>query len=289
MPESLSAPSPAKLNLTLEVLSRRDDGYHELETVLQTLELAGAVTVTLDSDAPGVAAAGPFAEGVPVDGTNLALRAAAALAARTGRDISRLRIELEKRVPAAGGLGGGASDAATTLRLLQRAWNLPEPVLFAAAESVGSDESFFLAGGTAWATGRGERVRPLPPLPPAAVVLFVPESTLERKTARLFAALDAQPFDPGGVSAMFARRPATPVTGWDVYNAFERVAFDVFPGLGKLFEALEERIGQPIHLAGAGPTLFWIGGEDGAERAVDAGAGLPCTTIRTRTAPSLWR
>ena len=88
---------------------------------------------------------------------------------------------------------------------------------------------------------------------------------------------------------MFARRPATPVTGWDVYNAFERVAFDVFPGLGKLFEALEERIGQPIHLAGAGPTLFWIGGEDGAERAVDAGAGLPCTTIRTRTAPSLWR
>jgi len=289
VPETLSAPSPAKVNLTLEVLSRRADGYHELETILQTLELAGDVTVTLESDTPGITVDGPCAGGVPADATNLALRAANALAARTGRDISRLHIHLEKRVPAAGGLGGGASDAATVLRLLQRAWGVPDAALQLAAESVGSDEGFFLAGGTAWATGRGERVRALPDIPPAAVVLFVSPGTLERKTARLFAALDAMPFDPGGVSALFARRPATQVTGWDIYNAFERVAFDVFPGLGRLYEALEERTGQPIHLAGAGPTLFWIGPESEAIRIAEAGEGLPCTTIRTRTAPSLWR
>jgi len=289
VPETLSAPSPAKVNLTLEVLSRRADGYHELETILQTLELAGTVTVALESDSPGITVDGPCAGGVPADATNLALRAAHALAARTGRDVSRLHIHLEKHVPAAGGLGGGASDAATVLRLLQRAWGVPDAALQLAAESVGSDESFFLVGGTAWATGRGERVTPLPDIPPAAVVLFVPPGTLERKTARLFAALDAMPFDPGGVSALFARRPATQVTGWDIYNAFERVAFDTFPGLGRLYEALEERAGQPIHLAGAGPTLFWIGPESEAARIAEAGEGLPCTTIRTRTVPSLWR
>ncbi len=289
MPETLSAPSPAKINLTLEVLSRRADGYHELETILQTLELAGTVSITLESETPGITVAGPRAAGVPADGTNLAFRAAAALATRTGRDISGLHIHLDKHVPAAGGLGGGASDAATVLRLLQRAWGVPDAALQLAAESVGSDESFFLVGGTAWATGRGERVRALPDVPQAAVVLFIPPGTLERKTARLFAALDAMPFDPGGVSALFARRPATQVTGWDIYNAFERVAFDIFPGLGRLYEALEERTGQPIHLAGAGPALFWIGPEIEAARIAEAGDALLCTTIRTRTAPSLWR
>lgn len=289
MPDSLSAPAPAKINLTLEVLGRRADGYHELESILQTLDLSGQVTLALDSDRPGVSVTGPFADGVPSDGTNLAYRAAVELARRTGRDVSRLRIELDKRVPPAGGLGGGASDAATTLRLLQRAWNVPDAALSAAAEAVGSDESFFLAGGTAWVTGRGERVRPLPGIPVSAVVLFVPHATIERKTARLFAALGAQPFDPGGVSRLFAERPGVPVNGWDIYNAFERVAFDVFPGLGRLYETIEERTMGPIRLAGAGPTLFWIGSEFEAARVAEAGEGLPCTTILTRTAHSLWR
>src|SRR5688572_15340241 len=122
MPAELTAPAPAKVNLVLEVLGKRDDGFHEIDTVLQTLELADVVTLSVGGP-PGIVVSGPYADGTPADESNLAWRAAEALARRTGRPLAgRLRMSLEKRIPPAGGLGGGASDAATVLRLLQRTW-----------------------------------------------------------------------------------------------------------------------------------------------------------------------
>ncbi len=285
MPDSLSALAPAKVNLILEVTGVRPDGYHELDTVLQTLELADEVRIAWSEQTAGVRVSGPFAAGTPEDDSNLAWRAAALLAGRLGRTIEGLSIHLDKQIPAAGGLGGGASDAATVLCLLGRHWGATPGETADVADAVGSDEAFFLAGGgTARARGRGERITRLPALPRQPVVLFVPLATIERKTARMFAALDRLPFDNGEVSAAFARREASPVAGSDIHNAFERVAFDLFPGLAPLWEALESRSGEPVHLAGAGPTLFWIGQHVDAERVVDATSGLGCTVIPTWTA-----
>ena len=290
MPETLTGPAPAKINLTLEVGGKRPDGYHELATILQTLALADEVTLR-PAPAMAIEIAGPFAEGVPADADNLAWRAIEALAEALGRAPEPFRLRIVKRIPPAGGLGGGASDAATVLRLLARRWpDATEEALATAAAAVGSDEPFFLAGGTALAEGRGERVTPLPALPPHGVVLFIPPDTLPNKTAALFRALDRDGrADAPTVSAALAARLPARVTGADLYNSFERVAFDCFPGLAALWEGLEARTGEPIRLAGAGPTLFWIGPPADAARVGEAAAGLDCAVIATATAGSSWR
>lgn len=282
-PEALAGQAPAKVNLVLEVTGERADGYHEIDTVLQVLELADRVVLSCSGEG-GVEVSGPFAAGTPADETNLAWRAATALAQRCGRSVDSLKISLEKHIPAAGGLGGGASDAATTLRLLQRSWpEATEAMVDEAAAEVGSDEPFFLVGGTARARGRGEQVAALPPLDRHGIVLFITPGTFEKKTARMFAALDAFPFDRGHVAARFALTKPHTIDGTGVYNAFERVAFEEFPGLGDLRRALETRAGAPIRLAGAGPTLFWIGPEGDAAGIASSAAGLDCTVIVTAT------
>ncbi len=285
----LAGPAPAKLNLVLEVTGRRADGYHEIDTILQTLALADTVTLRLDGP-PGVSVTGPFARGVPADESNLAWGAAKALGRIMGRSVAALGIHLVKRIPAAGGLGGGASDAATVLRLLAAAWGGgSEDALLEAAMAIGSDEAFLLAGGTARATGRGEAVAPLPDLPLHGVVLFVPHETIERKTAAMFAALGRLPFEPAGAAGEFVSCPPQRVTGRDVVNSFERVAFDLFPGLAPLRASIEAVIGEPVRLAGAGPTLFWIGPTDRVAAVSAAALGLDCAVVATETAGSQWR
>ena len=282
MPDSLTALAHAKVNLVLEVLGKRPDGYHEIDTVLQEIELADRVSVSGASEW-SVSASGPFAEDTPCDETNLALKAALLLSERTPGSHP-LAIRLEKHIPAAGGLGGGASDAATTLRLLQRAWRgTREEDVQAVASAVGSDEAFFLVGGTARARGRGEVVAPLAGLPAHGVVLFVPGETIERKTARMFARLSTLPFDSGSVAESLSSRLPCPLTSQDVHNAFERVAFDLFPWLAGLWHELEAKTGEAVRLAGAGPCLFWIGPQDEAARVAERAGGTPCTIIRTRT------
>ncbi len=291
MPDALTALAPAKINLVLEVLGRRQDGYHEIDTVLQTVALADRVTIRDASALEGsVVVMGPFREGVPDDDANLAWKAAAHLAASLGRDPAGLRIEIEKQIPPAGGLGGGSSDAATTLWLLAQWW--PEATdddLLRAAVSVGSDEAFFLVGGTARARGRGEHVTKLPPLPEHGVVLFIPPETIERKTARLFDALGKAPFDDGSRARTFSDCPPSVLTTPELFNAFERVAFDVFPGLRQLRDTIEARIGDRVRLSGAGPSMFWIGPTLRAEAVAKAAAGVSCRVILTRTVDQPWR
>ena len=283
----LAGLAPAKVNLVLEVTGRRSDGYHEVDTILQTLELADRVVISSGGQR-GVEVGGPFADGTPADETNLAWRAAVALGRRCGHSVETLRISLEKHIPPAGGLGGGASDAATTLRLLQRLWpEATDAMVYDAAVEVGSDEAFFLVGGTARARGRGERVEALQPPGRHGVVLFIPSQTLERKTARMFAVLDSRPFDRGQVAERFAVAAPATIRGDDVFNAFEQVAFEEFPGLGDLRRAIETRIGVPVRLAGAGPTLFWIGPEEDAAGVAGKAVGLDCTVIVTATVGQL--
>ena len=159
MPSSIQIKSYAKINWTLQVLFKREDGYHELRTIYQTVSLHDTLTVT-ETDGPiEILCDDPR---VPRDETNLAFKAAAALREAAGASMGA-RIEIVKRIPVAAGLGGGSSNAAATLLALVKLWQveIDERTLFRIAASLGSDVPFFLMGGTALGVGRGEEVSPI--------------------------------------------------------------------------------------------------------------------------------
>jgi 4-diphosphocytidyl-2-C-methyl-D-erythritol kinase len=163
MGEPVSERAPAKLNLFLRVLGRRDDGYHDVESLIVPLSLADGVTVR-PREGDGivqVVTPGGKGSGLPSGPDNLAAAAARALLEELGRKDLGAVIELTKSIPVAGGLGGGSADAAAVLRILGRAWSVASTVLRRAAAEVGSDVPALLAGGPVLVGDRGEDVRPI--------------------------------------------------------------------------------------------------------------------------------
>lgn len=180
--ESLGYPAPAKLNLMLRVVGRRADGYHLLQTVLRFIDYADTLRYRLRED--GVIARVNDVAGVPAE-DDLAVRAARLLKSSAGTRLGA-EITLEKRLPLGGGLGGGSSDAATTLLALNRLWgaDLPRERLLALALELGADVPVFVLGENALAEGVGERLTPVE-LPPAWYLVLVPPVAVP--TARIFA------------------------------------------------------------------------------------------------------
>lgn len=183
---ALRVPSYAKVNLGLEVLGTRQDGYHELRTLFQTIGLHDDLELRPARDVV-VRCAHP---GVPTDGSNLAARAAQALR-RYARRAEGVEITIEKRIPVAGGLGGGSSNAAATLLALDHWWGLGlgRPGLLPLARSLGADVPFFLFGGTALGLARGDEVYPLRHQVRGHVVLVDPGRPVS--TAAVFNRIDA--------------------------------------------------------------------------------------------------
>jgi 4-diphosphocytidyl-2-C-methyl-D-erythritol kinase len=182
--------APAKINLTLRVLGKRADGYHELESVMQMLTLADLLTLESDDELT-FTCSDPALE----NEDNLVMRAARLL--QPFNEIPRgARMHLEKRIPVEAGLGGGSSDAAAALLALNELWEIGKPLeeLAPLAEALGSDVPFFLYTPTAIARGRGEDVTPLPHRTPCHVVLGKPSAGLS--TARMYDALRARPHVP---------------------------------------------------------------------------------------------
>ncbi len=250
----------AKLNLTLEVLGRRDDGYHEVRTVIQSIDLADQLEI---SPAPSLRV---VCDDSSLDGeNNLVWRAAEALAQRCGRRPQAC-IQIKKGIPVGMGLGGGSSDAGAALASLNRLWELDLPLseLSRIAATLGSDVPYFLRGGTALAKGRGEIVAPLPPLPDTAITLICPRATRASKTARLYAELTPVHYGDGRLTGRVAENL---MAGRSVenllQNVFEEVAFRMFPELEELYGLAEKTTGRRPHLTGAGPALFcWPSGEE---------------------------
>ncbi|KKM66604.1 hypothetical protein LCGC14_1479540 [marine sediment metagenome] len=244
----------AKVNLTLEVLGKRPDGYHQVASVMQTIELrdrlrfapAGQISLTCN-----------LASLETPD--NLVLRAAALLQQHTGCEQGA-EIHLEKAIPQAAGLGGGSSDAAVTLRGLNTLWGLDLGLeeLRSLGASLGSDVPFFLQGGTALAEGRGELVKPLQPLPPVLFVLVVPQVEIPHKTAALYGHLSPAHYTGGEATQAVrrsleeGRRPA----GELLFNAFEAVAFGLFPQVEECRRAFLAAGAPWVRLAGSGPALY---------------------------------
>ncbi|MDO8750191.1 MAG: 4-(cytidine 5'-diphospho)-2-C-methyl-D-erythritol kinase [Dehalococcoidia bacterium] len=249
----------AKINLSLEVLGRRPDGYHEVVTVLHTIGLADRLTfdpsdsLVLHCDAPGLS-----------NEQNLVWQAALLLLRETTASSKGVSITLEKRVPEAAGLGGGSTDAAATLMVLNKMWGLK---LSAAAQrklaaKLGSDVPFFIKGGCAIGTGRGEVVTSVPHAPPWWAVVLRPNVSLPDKTARLYGMLTDADFTDGSATRALASRLrrgiATIADVAAARNAFERVASRAFPGLTKGRRALLKAGAPFARLTGTGPALFTL-------------------------------
>jgi 4-diphosphocytidyl-2-C-methyl-D-erythritol kinase len=284
--------APAKVNLTLEVLRRRPDGYHELATVFQAVSIFDRLTVTAASglslrcDRPDLAG-----------DDNLVLRAARMLAGEFGVTAGA-RLQLEKHIPVAAGLGGGSADAAAALVALARLWDVrssPER-LVGLATRLGSDVAFFLGRPTALATGRGDVLTALPSPPALPVVVVRPAGPepLPDKTRRLYAALLPEDFRTGSASEQLAatlRRGKLPKPDLMV-NSFDRAAVALSPSIAACRATMLACGADWVRLAGSGPCLFTLfaGGEEA--RALSLVDGLrsagheayACATLNTRDA-----
>lgn len=243
--------SPAKINLFLQIVSRRHDGYHELATLMQTVDLGDWITFRLGrrdllrlSDPE-----------LPADGSNLILKATELFRERTGLSFG-IEVELDKRIPIQGGLGGGSSNAATTLWALNELHGRPASLeeLIAWGGDLGSDVPFFFSCGTALCTGRGEVVRPLDPLPERALWIVAPEVGLA--TASVYQRVDLSlvtKADPDQLLLQFYAGE-TPC-----FNDLALPAYSAMPQLGQLHQALEERGSGPVLLSGSGSSLICFG------------------------------
>ncbi len=282
----------AKINWTLEALRRRDDGYHEIRTVFQTIALHDSVVLS-SADALELRLVGPSPSQAWSPEDDLAYRAANALREEVGDPSFGALIELEKIVPASAGLGGGSSDAAAVLRGLNRLWRLDFDLarLARIAASLGSDVPFFLTGGTAMAGGRGDEVAPLADVPLEEVVIAVPRDRLPQKTALMYGQLRPENCTSGEHTNRLVEKltHGAAVSDDDVFNVFEAVLSDSMPLVAALAEECVE-VGACPHLAGSGPAFFFLSppAEGVKERLLRAGVELFETTTLTAAESTAW-
>ena len=248
----------AKVNLALEVVGRRDDGFHEIVSVTQTISLHDVVECAV---APGLRVR---TEPLVVDAADNLAGAAAELLAREYGRAPTVQLLIRKRIPLTAGLGGGSSDAAATLRLLDRLWNMGRGrgELAWLAARLGSDIPLFLFGGAALVQGRGERVRPLAPPPRLWLTLATPPVQVADKTRRMYQALRPEDWSDGGRTRALAEHIGAglgpPLDGEPPPNAFDRAAAIVYPGFAELRDRLAAAAETRLQLSGAGPTLFAV-------------------------------
>jgi len=253
----LTLPAPAKINLTLEVLGKREDGFHEIRSVIQTINLCDSLHFRLGQ---GI----EIKSNVPtwIAEESLVARAVK-LVKETTKCSKGVMIEVGKRIPWLSGLGGDSSDAVVTLRGLNKLWELglsPEELLGLASQ-LGSDAVFFLYGGTALVAGRGEMVTPLPPLSHRWVVLMVPPiARMPGKTERLYARLNPTHYTGGQITDRLVAtlRSGREVTPSNLFNVFDDVAAESFSGLEEYRQQFLESGVTSVHLAGSGPALFTL-------------------------------
>jgi 4-diphosphocytidyl-2-C-methyl-D-erythritol kinase len=256
---ALSKKSPCKVNLVLNILRRREDGFHELETLMQPVPLHDELR--LEQAGTGVELTCNEAE-LPVDGRNLVHRAATAFLAAAGISAG-VRIHLEKRIPMAAGLGGGSGNAATALLGLNELFGQPltPGQLHPIAAGLGSDIPFFLQSQPALATGRGEQITPLAPfkaLAGVAILLIHPGFGIStawayKELANFPAALHGR---PGRAQAVAERLASGELAGVELYNSLEAPALRKYPILGMYQDFLRENGAVAALMSGSGSTTF---------------------------------
>lgn len=277
----VARPAYAKINLYLDALALREDGFHDLLTVMHSLSLHDDVRVDWTPACERAISMRVYGARLPLDRRNLAYRAAEALLDATGLS-GRVRITIRKKIPIAAGLAGGSSDAAATLAALNEACGnpLPEDRLLALAATLGSDVPFCLAGGTRLCRGRGEVMEPLALGVPLFAVVAVGREHVSTPDA--FRRMDAHynRFDGsvphGGDVERLCRALADgclPSAGDCIYNAFEPVILPACPAATALRARLLAAGAYAACMSGSGPSVFGLFAEEAAARSAAAQLG----------------
>ena len=247
----LTLQSPAKINLFLRIIKRRDDGYHELASLFQAISLFDSISFELHSE-DKLTCSDPT---LPLDSKNLVMKAAALFRKKTGLKFSLLA-HLEKRIPYQAGLGGGSSNAATTLWALNELCGKPASLenLIAWSAEIGSDIPFFLTEGTAYCTGRGENLRHLSRLRNTPLWIVKPKMGLS--TPEVYGTLD--------VSILEKRDPEKSLCNFlaghaDYFNDLESSAFKIMPLLAKVKQHLVALGFDAVLMSGSGSAFFCMG------------------------------
>jgi 4-diphosphocytidyl-2-C-methyl-D-erythritol kinase len=255
--QGLSLFCPAKINLGLAVLGRREDGFHDIETYLACIALGDTLFM---APAPEFSLRLSGAPGVPADRRNLVCRAADLFATRTGLTIE-LQLQLAKRIPPGSGLGGGSSDAAATLLGLNTIYDEPleQEELHELAARLGSDVPFFLRGGVALATGRGEVLESKPAPADQHLVLALPQAAVSTAWAYMqITAEDLRPLEREAIEGWLTGGPRPR----KLPNAFARPVGATFPVIERSLQLLQQAGLDAVSLTGSGAACFGLA-EDG--------------------------
>jgi 4-diphosphocytidyl-2-C-methyl-D-erythritol kinase len=284
---TLTLPAFAKINLGLRVVGKRSDGYHELDTVFQTISLHDTITLTV-MDSPEIILSCDY-RSLPTDAGNLVYRAAQALQSRFAPEKG-VRIHLGKRIPLQAGLGGGSSDAAVTIVALAYLWRADAKVeeVLEIASSLGSDVAFFFFGGAARGTGTGKEVAPLPDITDRFLLVLKPNASVS--TSGAYQELNAPSLTTAGAKTILSSSEWSGISnGFDsetLRNDFEPVIFETQPEINRAKIALMKAGAEAALLAGSGSAVFGIfDSGDAQERAIQAielESGwrvFPCRTV----------
>lgn len=273
----------AKINLSLDVLGKRGDGYHEILTVMQALELHDVLEVELLPGEIRVESSDPE---VPPGPGNIVYRAAGLIRREYGCTRGA-RIYIHKNIPVAAGLAGGSTDAAAALRALNELWelNIGEGEIFRLGEMLGSDVPFCLLGKAALAGGRGEVLTPLPPFSGLGVVLVKPPFGVS--TARIYGLYDTCPPGPGpdtGALIGALKKRDVPAVAGLMGNVLERVTSSLHPEIMDIKNALLAAGAAGALMSGSGPAVFGLCAGPEEALAVASRLKLPgCRIITTAT------
>ena len=252
----------AKLNLTLDVLGKREDGYHDIKSIMQTISLRDDIEIDLGTGKPWKLLCDK--EHIPTDETNLAWKAAKLYFDTIGKDPDGLEIRIVKRIPVQAGLGGGSADAAAVLRALNNHYGAPLslPALAELGAQIGSDVPFCVLCGTAVVEGKGDRIRRLPNMPDCIFVICKPEFSVS--TPELYAKIDEKEI---------ANRPnhqamESAILGGDlvgvvnnVCNVFDPIVTEDHVELNYIKSVMNSYDGVGMQMTGSGSAVFAIVGE----------------------------
>ena len=256
---TLFEPAYAKLNLTLDVLGKRDDGYHDLKSIMQTVSVRDDIEIDIGTGKPWTLSCSR--DDIPCDETNLAWKAARVYCDALGYDPDGLAIRISKRIPSQAGMGGGSADAAAVLRALNDHYGNPLSI-WALAElgaQVGSDVPFCVVGGTCMCEGRGERLRKLPDMPDCIFVVVKPEFSVS--TPELYAKIDQtaiakHPDHPAAESALLTGDLLK--VAHNLCNVFDPVVTAEHPELNYIKSLFHQYGAVGYQMTGSGSAVYAI-------------------------------
>ena len=261
----------AKLNLTLDVLGRREDGFHDLKSVMQTVSLCDPVELDVETGKPWSLVCGR--EDIPCDERNLAWKAAAAYCAAVRKNPDGITIRIGKNIPSGAGMGGGSADAAAVLRALNRYYgNLMSPEELAAlGATIGSDVPFCVLGGTVMCEGRGEIMRRLPDMPKCIILGCKPEFSIS--TPVLFKKIDSVEVydhpDNDGMEEALNRGDMNAIAG-KIYNVFDPVVSADHPEISHIKGICNAHGAYASQMTGSGSVVFAVMPDmESAEKAME--------------------